>query len=442
MYIPQEVYKLMELDSEFKSFFEKSIEEVKAQAAVKSQKKKFTQSNDLQKCRNKNYRTPKVMISGSILEENKAHTENNKVVFIPSGVTEIADYAFNGSKNRLIVFPKEGLRKIGVHAFTSCWAEYDVKDEDLCFCTGDTKSPFEQLSKGIVFLPESIEEISEWAFSHCEMRDMPLILHENLKQIGACAFFACMMSALYFNGPKEIPKQCFYVCGAMKKLFIDDCVEVIGELAFSCCNELRQIRFSKNLKRIDRYAFQGCGNLRTMSLPYSLESIGEQAFDDCEWLLEVDLPDSVVELGDAVFSRCSRLNKAKLPGHISVIPKELFRDCVKLSDVVITAGVTTIEAEVFKNCKKLVSVVISETVSSIDKSCFVGCNIKSLVIYGVRGSYAEQFAKEHNIKFDDVNNKVVVPKICEACGTKLKKGSKFCHECGAKVVAKPFVSIE
>ena len=442
MYIPQEVYKLMELDSEFKSFFEKSIEEVKAQAAVKSQKKKFTQSNDLQKCRNKNYRTPKVMISGSILEENKAHTENNKVVFIPSGVTEIADYAFNGSKNRLIVFPKEGLRKIGVHAFTSCWAEYDVKDEDLCFCTGDTKSPFEQLSKGIVFLPESIEEISEWAFSHCEMRDMPLILHENLKQIGACAFFACMMSALYFNGPKEIPKQCFYVCGAMKKLFIDDCVEVIGELAFSCCNELRQIRFSKNLKRINQYAFQGCGNLRTMTLPDSLESVGEQAFDDCEWLLDVNLPDSVVELGDAVFSRCSRLNKVKLSKQLSVIPKELFRDCVKLSDVVIPDGVTTIEAEAFKNCKKLVSVVIPETVSSIDKSCFVGCNIKSLVIYGARGSYAEQFAKEHNIKFDDVNNKVVVPKICEACGTKLKKGSKFCHECGAKVVAKPFVSIE
>lgn len=442
MYIPQEVYKLMELDSEFKSFFEKSIEEVKAQAAVKSQKKKFTQSNDLQKCRNKNYRTPKVMISGSILEENKAHTENNKVVFIPSGVTEIADYAFNGSKNRLIVFPKEGLRKIGVHAFTSCWAEYDVKDEDLCFCTGDIKSPFEQLSKGIVFLPESIEEISEWAFSHCEMRDMPLILHENLKQIGACAFFACMMSALYFNGPKEIPKQCFYVCGAMKKLFIDDCVEVIGELAFSCCNELRQIRFSKNLKRINQYAFQGCGNLRTMTLPDSLESVGEQAFDDCEWLLDVNLPDSVVELGDAVFSRCSRLNKVKLSKQLSVIPKELFRDCVKLSDVVIPDGVTTIEAEAFKNCKKLVSVVIPETVSSIDNSCFVGCNIKSLVIYGVRGSYAEQFAKEHNIKFDDVKNKVVAPKICEACGTKLKKGSKFCHECGAKVVAKPFVSIE
>ena len=434
MYIPQEVYKLMELDSEFKSFFEKSIEEVKAQAAVKSQKKKFTQSNDLQKCRNKNYRTPKVMISGSILEENKAHTENNKVVFIPSGVTEIAGYAFSESKNRLIVFPKEGLRKIGVHAFQSCWAEYDVKDEELCFCTGDTKSPFEQLSKGMVFLPESIEEIGKWAFAYCNMR-MPLILPEKLKKIGKYAFRACGISALYYNGPKEIPEQCFSLCYVMEKLFIDDCVEVIGELAFSCCNELRQIRFSRNLKRIDRYAFQSCGVLRTMTLPDSLESVGEQAFDDCEWLLEVNLPDSVVELGDAVFSRCSRLNKVKLSKQLSVIPKELFRDCVKLSDVVIPDGVTTIEAEAFKNCKKLVSVVIPETVSSIDKSCFVGCNIKSLVIYGVRGSYAEQFAKEHNIKFDDVNNKVVVPKICEACGTKLKKGSKFCHECGAKVVA-------
>ena len=441
MYIPQEVYKLMELDSEFKSFFEKSIEEVKAQAAVKSQKKKFTQSNDLQKCRNKNYRTPKVMISGSILEKNKAHTENNKVVFIPSGVTEIAGYAFSESKNRLIVFPKEGLRKIGVHAFQSCWAEYDVKDEELCFCTGDIKSPFEQLSKGIVFLPESIEEIGKWAFAYCNMR-MPLILPEKLKKIGKYAFRACGISALYYNGPKEIPEQCFSLCYVMEKLFIDDCVEVIGDSAFYLCNELRQIRFSKNLKRIDRYAFQGCGNLRTMSLPDSLESIGEQAFDDCEWLLEIDLPDSVTDLGDAIFSRCSRLNKVKLPSQISAIPKEFFRDCVKLSDVVIPDSVTTIEAEAFKNCKKLASVVVPKNVISIDESAFVGCNTKSLVIHGICGSYAEQFAKEHNIKFDIVENKVVVPTICESCGTKLKKDDKFCHECGAKVVAKPFVSIE
>jgi hypothetical protein len=114
MYIPQEVYKLMDLDPEFKSFFEKSIEEVKSQAAAKSQKKKFTQSNDLQKCRDKNYRTPKVMISGSILEENKAHTENNKAVFIPSGVTEIADYAFHACDELTDVkLPSKSNIKIG-----------------------------------------------------------------------------------------------------------------------------------------------------------------------------------------------------------------------------------------------------------------------------------------------------------------------------------------
>ena len=442
MYIPQEVYKLMELDPEFKSFFEKSIEVVKSKATAKSQKKKFTQSNDLQKCRNKNYRTPKVMITDTVLTKNKAHTENNKTVFIPSGVTEIAYEAFSENKNRSIIFPKEGLRKIGDRAFQACWAEYDVKDEELCFCTGDIKSPFEQLSKGIVFLPESIEEIGEFAFATCQMSDMPLILHENLKQLGACAFWGCLMSALYFNGPKEIPEQCFFACIAMEKLFIDDCVEVIGELAFSHCNELREIRFSRNLKRINQYAFQGCGKLRTISLPNSLKSIGEQAFDDCEWLLEVDLPDSVTDLGDAVFSRCSRLNKVKLPSQISAIPKEFFRDCVKLSDVVIPDSVTTIETEAFKNCKKLASVVIPKNVISIDESAFVGCNTKSLVIHGICGSYAEQFAKEHNIKFDIVENKVVVPTICESCGTKLKKDDKFCHECGAKIVAKPFVSIE
>ena len=89
-----------------------------------------------------------------------------------------------------------------------------------------------------------------------------------------------------------------------------------------------------------------------------------------------------------------------------------------------------------------VGLMPGDRIVEIDDSAFVGCNTKSLVIHGIRGSYAEQFAKEHNMKFDNIENKVVVPTVCDACGMKLKKDDKFCHECGAKVVAKPFVSIE
>ena len=65
-----------------------------------------------------------------------------------------------------------------------------------------------------------------------------------------------------------------------------------------------------------------------------------------------------------------------------------------------------------------------------------------MVILTPKGSYAEKYAKANNIQVDDIDSAKIVSTACEVCGTVLMKDSGFCHKCGAKVVAKPFVSIE
>ena len=66
-------------------------------------------------------------------------------------------------------------------------------------------------------------------------------------------------------------------------------------------------------------------------------------------------------------------------------------------DVVIPDGVTSIGGRAFHNCKSLTSVTFSASVTSIGNEAFSGCRL--LTTHASAGSYAEQYAKEHNIPF-------------------------------------------
>ena len=59
-------------------------------------------------------------------------------------------------------------------------------------------------------------------------------------------------------------------------------------------------------------------------------------------------------------------------------------------------GVEVIEDLVFLDCKALETVTLPSTVKEIRPHAFHGCN--NITICCDEGSYAEQFAKEHNIK--------------------------------------------
>ena len=66
-------------------------------------------------------------------------------------------------------------------------------------------------------------------------------------------------------------------------------------------------------------------------------------------------------------------------------------------DVVVPDGVKSIGVNAFSRCKRLTSVTIPDSVKSIDFGVFKGC--PNLTIHAPAGSYAEQYAKEHDIPF-------------------------------------------
>ena len=90
---------------------------------------------------------------------------------------------------------------------------------------------------------------------------------------------------------------------------------------------------------------------------------------------------------------------------VEKIAAEAFIANTGIKNIVIPNGVLSIEDNAFSQCTSLLSVTIPQSITSISPLAFEGCD--KLVIHGITGSYAENYAKDNNIKF--VDDTVTVP---------------------------------
>ena len=103
-------------------------------------------------------------------------------------------------------------------------------------------------------------------------------------------------------------------------------------------------------------------------------------------LVQVIIPDSVETIGDDAFSNCPNLKRVDIPASVRSIGKNVF-SCYKFDRD---------------------GLIIETTISS------------NLTIYGIKGSYAETYAKQNGIKFNAVEG-VIINKATVA----LEKGSTY-----------------
>jgi hypothetical protein len=88
----------------------------------------------------------------------------------------------------------------------------------------------------------------------------------------------------------------------------------------------------------------------------------------------VTIPDSVTSIGDGAFWGCDSLTNVTIPDSVTSIGGGAFYGCKSLTNVTIPDGVTSIGDSVFDECSEL-------------------------TIHASAGSYAETYAKAHNIPF-------------------------------------------
>jgi len=283
-------------------------------------------------------------------------------------------------------------------------------------------------------IPASVTEIGYCAFSNCEMSS--LLIPDSVMKIGSCAFSGCDKLSV------EIPASVTYIgfgafsgcvditideenqvydsrnnCHAIiEKEYVDEAsgetfvkllvgtsktvipsdVEVIGSSAFSNCTALTTFEIPSGISVIENQTFYGCENLKEIKISDTVTYIGFGAFFGCSSLESIDIPSGVTTLGDAAFNGCTSLEEITLPLGISEIGSQTFYGCSKLKEIIVPSGVTYIGGKVFYGCNELASVTIPSSVEEIYEDAFDECSNK-LKICVEPGSYAEKWAKEHNI---------------------------------------------
>ena len=200
--------------------------------------------------------------------------------------------------------------------------------------------------------------------------------------------------------------------------------------------EIRRLVVGEGITAIGAKAFSDCKNLSDVSLPETLEKIGEEAFLGCDSLKAMKLPDRIRELSTYCFSEATKkfvlsglktetgntLGSWDIPFSIPGDPEKyiyaysetgvylgltLFEPLsLTAEQVVFPEGTETIREGFFEGMKNLKSARIPATVRSLSIASFAGV-YRQFYIECEKGSYAEQFALEQGLQFDNGERKVI-----------------------------------
>ncbi len=352
------------------------------------------------------------------------YTGNETALTLPSGITEIYQYAFYGCDSLTSVMIPNSVTTIGEGAFA--------------VCIGLTS----------VTIPEGVKTIGLGSFIYC-YNLTNITIPDSVTTIGGYAFGGCigLTSVRIPDRVTIIEDDVFYGCENLTSVTIPVGVTSIGDSAFSDCYSLTNITIPDSVTSIGDYAFSDCYSLTNITIPDKVTSIGEYAFSYCDSLLSVTIGESVTSIGEHAFSDCYSLTIVTIGENVTTIGEGAFYCCYKLVEVynkssleitagseengyvgyyalnvytptsgasklstdangyiiytdgddkilvgytgsetalTLPSGITEIYRNAFSDCDSLTSVVIPDSVTTIGTSAFHGC-YKLWTVYNESG---------------------------------------------------------
>jgi hypothetical protein len=151
---------------------------------------------------------------------------------IPSGVTNIGDYAFAACAGLTNVLIPNGAIDIGVGAFTEC------------------------ANLGSIAIPDSVISIGSEAFEACT-KMTSLTIGNSVTTIGTYSFYNCtsLTNLTIPNNVTDIADRAFEACTSLTSVTVGNSVTNIGSLAFGFCANLTSVYFKGNAPTVDSAAF-------------------------------------------------------------------------------------------------------------------------------------------------------------------------------------------
>lgn len=329
-----------------------------------------------------------------------------KYVKLPDTVKTIKSRAFYDVHTLQTVIA-DGVETVGSEAFYYCDNLINCSFENaetLGYCAFGVTGKSAAIPFGYNF--PKVKSIGESCFSSSSISyiNMP-----QAEKIGNRAFGSCVnLSNLIFPSASEIGSNAFVRCSSLSEVTFQK-ANSVGESAFTDCSALESVYFPE-VQSVGSLAFDGCNNLNTVSMP----KVKEMYIDSFERYskkpTELNFPClETLHEGEEGFPRY--LESFVAP-KLKNIPDNTFYCCSKLKYVEFSS-VETIGSNVFVNCeipdmywvdfRNLISAqsLPNNTRVLLSSRFTTGPSYKpkSLVIYGISGTYAEQFAKDNKCRF-------------------------------------------
>lgn len=289
---------------------------------------------------------------------------------IPDGVTDIGDYAFQGSINLTGITIPDSVKKIGIVAFGSSGITSMSIPEGVTWIGLRAFDSCTSLTT--VEIPDSVTHLDYGVFMFCSgLTDIRVGSGNTAYKAEDGVLFSKDGTTL-IRYPAACPETEYSVPNG---------VTVIGGFAFEGSSNLTGINLPDSVTTIESQALANCRNLTSLSLPDGLKSLGSYALVNCRSLKSIVVPEGITEINSGVFQQCTSLEKVILPSGITRIGGLSFWWCPSLTDINIPDSVKVIEDAAFSACSSLEEIILPDGLESIEEYAFNGCNnLKRLTI--------------------------------------------------------------
>ncbi|MGN1041924.1 MAG: leucine-rich repeat protein [Christensenellales bacterium] len=385
--------------------------------------------------------------NGFVVAGNVAikYVSDKAYIEIPAGVTVLADGLFKNNEKITEVRFNDALRTIGAECFYGAtkltYVTYASGSNDKSAVKNIGENAFygtEWLAKqdmvivgtvitkynnrtgdATVNIPDSITEISEYAFENCSAKTINFGKASRLETVGNGAFRNSMIESINLPAVKKLGEGIFEGCASLKSADLSATkIEELPANTFRGCSSLTDAVLSGTVASFGANAFNGCSALAviiadgasvskgvTESGIYGTAFCNPEAKDTDQYVIvgkillkyvqgtvssegeaaetkvTAVIPDGVEIIMKGVFADKTTIDRVEIPASVKVIGNTAFSGCIKLSEVVFAgAGLEIIEDSAFSGCKSLNEFVFPDTVTKIGNSAFNGSGLREVVL--------------------------------------------------------------